>query len=220
MLTRGKRRAVPATTTQKSTAKGASSKRSGLPPSKWARAVQNNAGRSHPSQLERQPFAAQAPVPGTSQASSMSSAAVIPALTKAISNAVIQGLTEAGLISNTSVNSGDGAATTIPIASVQESVADVVEDLTGEGHDNLNPTSLNTLGSLDTRPQQVHKLISVPLASRVSEKIQRKIWANEYVELGSLCVSIPSISMSVFQQTFSSYLTHSLSHHLCQHQFE
>ena len=75
---------------------------------------------------------------------------MIPALTKAISNAVIQGQTEAGLISNTSVNSGDGAATTIPIASVQESVADVVEDLTGEGHDNLNRTSLNTLGSLDT----------------------------------------------------------------------
>ncbi len=194
MLTRGKRRAVPAATTQKSTAKGASSKRSGPPPSKRARTVQNNAGRSHPSQLERQPFAAQAPVPGTSQASPMSSAAVIPALTKAISNAVIQGLTEAGLISNTSVNSGDGAAMTIPIASVQESVADVVEDLTGEGHNNLNPTSLNTLGSLDTnnRPQQVHKLISVPLASRVSEKTQTKIWANEYVELGSLCVSIPS----------------------------
>ena len=174
MLTRGKRRAVPGTTTQKSTAKGASSKRSGPHASKWARTVQNNAGRSHPSQLERQPFAAQAPVPGTSQASSMSSAAVIPALTKAISNAVIQGLTKAGFISNSSVNSGDGAATTIPIVSVQDSVADVVEDLTGEGHDNLNPTSLNTLGSLDTntRPQQVQKLISVPLVSRVSEKIQ------------------------------------------------
>lgn len=116
-------------------------------------------------------------MPGTSQASSMSSAAVIPALTKAISNAVIQGLTEAGIISNTSVNIGDGAATTIAIASVQESVTDVVEDLTGEGHDNLNPTSLNTLGSLATNnwPQQVHKLISVPLVSRVSEKIKAKI---------------------------------------------
>ena len=176
MLTRGKHRAVPGATTQKSTAKGASSKRSGPHASKWARTVQNNAGRSHPSQLERQPFAAQAPVPGTSQASSMSSAAVIPALTKAISNAVIQGLTEAGFISNSSVNSGDGAATTIPIASVQESVADVVEYLTSEDHDNLNPTSLNTLGSLDTnnRPQQVHKLILVPLASRVSEKNSSK----------------------------------------------
>ena len=174
MLTPGKCQAVPGSTTQKSTSKGASSKRSGLPASKRARAVQNNNGRSHPSQLQRQPLAVQAPVPGTSQASSMSSMAVIPALTKAISNAVIQGLTEAGIISNTSVNSGDGAATTIPIASVQESVADVVENLTGEGHDNLNPTSLNTLGSLEAnnRPQQVHELISVPLASRVSEKIQ------------------------------------------------
>ena len=133
-------------------------------------------------------------MPGSSQASSRSSAAVIPALTKAISNAVIQGLTEAGIIGNTIVNSGDGEAMTLPMASVQESVADVVEDLTGEGHDNLTPTSLNTLGSLDTnnRPQQVHRLISVPLASRVSEKIQAKIWANEYVELGSLCVPIPS----------------------------
>ena len=60
---------------------------------------------------------------------------------------------------NTSVNTGDGAATSISNASAQESVADVVEDLTGEGHDNLNPNPLNTLGSLDTnnRPQQVHK---------------------------------------------------------------
>ena len=139
MLTCGKRRAVPGTTTQKSTSKGASSKRSGLPPSKHARTVQNNTGRSHPSQLESQPLAVQAPVPGTSQPSSMSSAAVITALTKAISNAVIQGLTEAGIISN---SSGDRAATTIPIASVQDSVADVVEDLTGEGHDNLNPNPL------------------------------------------------------------------------------
>ena len=176
MLTRGKRQAVPGTTTQKSTTKGASSKRLGPHASKRARTVQNSAGRSHPSQLEHQPFAAQALVPGTSQASYMSSVAVIPALTKAISNAVIQGLTEAGFISNSSVNSGDGAATTIPIASVQESVADVVEDLTGEDHDNLNPTSFNTLGSLDTnnRPQQVHKLILVPLASRVSEKNSSK----------------------------------------------
>ena len=195
MLTRGKRRAVSGTTTQKSTSKGASSKRSGLPASKRARTVQNNTGRSHPSQLEHQPLAVQAPVPGTSQASSISSAAIILALTKAISTAVIQGLTEAGIISNMSVNSGDPAETTIiPIASVQELVADVVEDLTGKGHDNLSPNSLNTLGSLDTnnRPQQVHKSISVPLASRASEKIQAKIWANEYVELGSLCVSIPS----------------------------
>ena len=122
MLTRGKRRAVPSTTTQKSTSKGASSKRSGPPASKRARTVQNNTGRSHPSQLERQPLAVQAPVPGSSQASSMSSAAVIPALTKAISNAVIQGLTEAGIIGSTIVNSGDKEATTLPVASVQESV--------------------------------------------------------------------------------------------------
>ena len=185
---------MPGTTTQKSTSKGASSKHSGPPASKRARTVQNNTGRSHPTQLERQPLAVQTPMPASSQASSMSPAAVIPALMKAISNAVIQGLTKAGIISNTSVNSGDGAATTLPVASVQESVDDVVEDLTGEGHDNLNPTSLNTLGSLDTnnRPQQVHKLISVPLASRVSEKIQAKIWVYDYVELGSLCVSLPS----------------------------
>ena len=134
---RGKRRAAPGTTTQKSTSKGASSKRSGPPASKRARTVQNNTGKSHPSQLERQPLAVQAPVPGSSQASAMSSAAVIPALTKAISNAAIQGLTEAGIISNTIVNSGDREATTLPVASVQESVADVVEDLTGEGDDNL-----------------------------------------------------------------------------------
>ena len=34
-------------------------------------------------------------------------------------------------------------------------------------------------------------MICVPLASRVPEKIQTKIWANEYVELDSQCSSIP-----------------------------
>ena len=92
MLTRGKRRAVPGTTTQKSTLKGARSKRSGPPTSKRARTVQNNTGRFHPSQLDQQPFATQAPVPVTSQASSVFSAAVIPALTKAVSSAVKLGL--------------------------------------------------------------------------------------------------------------------------------
>ena len=187
MLTRGKRRAVPGATTQKSTAKGASSKRLGPHASKWARTVQNNAGRSHPSQLERQPFAAQARAWDISSLLHVFSSCN-SCLDKGYFQCSCPGSDWSWFISNSSVNSGDGAATTIPIASVQESVADVVEYLTSEDHDNLNPTSLNTLGSLDTntRPQQVHKLISVPLASRVSEKIQAKIWANEYVELGTV----------------------------------
>ena len=193
MLTRGKRRGVPSTQSQKTSSKRASSKRSGPSASKRARIVQaiNEPDGSHPSSLERQPLAVQATpssaVLGRSQASPMPTVASIPALSTAISAAVIKGLKDAGVITS---SSGNGAQNSDTIASVQESVADVVEDLTGEGHDILNSNNLDTLDS-NNRPLQVHKLISVPLASRVPEKIQAKIWANEYVELGILCASLP-----------------------------
>ena len=193
MLTRGKRRGVPSTQSQKTSSKRASSKRSGPSNSKRARIVQaiNEPDGYHPSSLERQPLAVQATpssaVLGRSQASPMPTVASIPALSTAISAAVIKGLKDAGVITS---SSGNGAQNSDTIASVQESVADVVEDLTGEGHDILNSNNLDTLDS-NNRPLQVHKLISVPLASRVPEKIQAKIWANEYVELGILCASLP-----------------------------
>ena len=59
----------------------------------------------------------------------------IPALTSAISAAVIKGLTDSGVIS---CSSGNLANTTDANASVQDAVDDVVNDLTGEGHDTSN----------------------------------------------------------------------------------
>lgn len=35
-------------------------------------------------------------------------------------------------------------------------------------------------------PELVHKQMAVPLASRISDKIRSKIWANEYVDFGTL----------------------------------
>ena len=43
----------------------------------------------------------------------------------------------------------------------------------------------------DHRPDKIHTLISVPLSSRVLDKIQSKIWANEYIDLGTLLSSFP-----------------------------
>ncbi|CAH3028460.1 unnamed protein product, partial [Porites evermanni] len=57
-------------------------------------------------------------------------------------------------------------------------------------------------GPYDQRPQVQFTSVSVPLTSRVSSKIKAKIWANEYINFGSLLSDSPqqegkySLSMS------------------------
>ena len=65
-----------------------------------------------------------------------------------------------------------------PSAAVQESVAADVKDSTSEGH-NFQSNN-NFVMSLDANspPVTIHKLISSPLASRVSGKLQPDVWAN------------------------------------------
>ena len=41
------------------------------------------------------------------------------------------------------------------------------------------------VGDIDW-PELVHKPMAVPLASRISDKIQSKTWTNEYVDFGTL----------------------------------
>ena len=149
---------------------------------------------SHPSALARQPVipttsAAPAPAQTTSStASSSATANLLPELTSAISAAVVQSLRSAGLLSTEDTASD-------PAAAVQGSVAAVVQDVTGEGqiansqfaNSVLEPGSLET----DTRPEKIHQLISVPLSSKVPDKTQTKIWANEYIDLGTLLSPLP-----------------------------
>ena len=104
----------------------------------------------------------------------------IPDLTSpdlAVSAAVIKGLSEAGgiLSANTVPTTEQNAD---PSAAVQESVAAVVKDLTSEGH-NFQSNN-NSVMSLDANspPVAILKLISSPLASRVSGKLQSNVWAN------------------------------------------
>lgn len=197
-MTRGKRRrGVPSTQNQKSGAKRQGSKRSTPSAAKRPKTVQaiNEPEVAHPSRLARSPLVAgehssrSAPRSETSQTIPVGQGISIPALTSAISAAVLKGLTNSGGISSSSDNV---AITTDANTSVQDAVDDVVNDLTGEGHDTCKSISslVNTLDN-NNRPQQVHKLIYVNLASRAPEKIQNRIWANEYVDLGVLCVSLP-----------------------------
>ena len=134
-----------------------------------------------PVALQRQPLVADKTAQGKASPP-QPSASVMELTVQAISKAVLKGLTDAGVIAPTSGNSGQNSD---PAASVQESVAAVVQDLTGEGNNVSSNHTISVPDTLETpnRPANVHKLISVPLAGRVPEKIQTKIWANEYVEL-------------------------------------
>ena len=145
----------------------------------------------HPSQLQRVPLS-NAPLPPLQQSAPLKDLAAI------ISGAVMEGLKVAGIISD--VPSDASKADSNQAASVQGSVAAVIHDITGEQTSpsvNQNNTCSNItthnvsfisdppVGAID-RPELVHNQMSVPLGSRISDKLQSKIWANEYVDFGTL----------------------------------
>ena len=140
----------------------------------------------HPSELSRErAISGPSSVSSPAAPSSVVSQDMVSSITSAISSAVLESLKSAGRIPQEPVQTSDPAA-----AAVQESVAKVVQDLTGEGH-TLTSTSITSGPETDHRPDQIHNLISVPLSSRVPDKIQSKIWTNEYIDLGTLLSSLP-----------------------------
>ena len=138
---------------------------------------------AYPSQLERVSLASVQPVQQSTP---------LPDIAGIISGAVIGGLKAAGISTASSQENSNQAA------SVQGSVAAVIQDIKSE----QNSPSVNQNNSYVTtpnisvvcdplvgaiyRPELVHKPMAVPLASRISDKIQSKIWANEYVDFGTL----------------------------------
>ena len=127
----------------------------------------------HPSELSREPAAT----------SSVVSQDMVSIITSADFSAVLESPKSVGIIPQEPVQTSD------PSAAVQGSVAQVVKDLTGEGH-TLTSTSFTSGPETDHRPDKIHTLTSVPLSSRVPGKIQSKIWANEYIDLGTLLASL------------------------------
>ena len=109
---------------------------------------------------------------------------------------MIKDLKAAGIFSDAPTDSSQEDSN--QASSVQGSVAAVIQDITGEqnspsvNQNNRYVTAPNVsvvcdphIGAID-RPGLVHKQMAVPLAFRISDKIQSKIWANEYVDLGTL----------------------------------
>ena len=133
----------------------------------------------HPSELSREPaISRRSSVPSPAAPSSVVSQDMVSSITSAISSAVLESLRSAGVIPQEPVQTSDPAV----------AVAQVVQDLTGEGRA-LTFTSITSGPETDHRPDKIHTLISVPLSSRVPDKIQSKIWANEYIDLGTLLSS-------------------------------
>ena len=142
---------------------------------------------AHPSQLEWVPLASAQPVQQYPP---------LPDVAAIISGAVIKGLKVAGIFLDALVDSSQEDSN--QAATVQGSVAAVIQNITGEQNSpsvNQNTSYVTNpnvsvvcdplVGAID-RPKFVHKPLAVPLASRISDKIQSKIWANEYVDFGTL----------------------------------
>ena len=141
----------------------------------------------HPSQLERVSLTSAQPA---------QQSAPLPDVAGIISGAVIEGLKAAGIFSDAPTASSQENSN--QAASVQGSVAVVIQDITGEQNSrsvNQNNSYVTTpnisvvrdplVGAID-RPELLHKPMAVPLASRISDKIQSYIWVNEYVYFGIL----------------------------------
>lgn len=86
---------------------------------------------------------------------------------------------------------------------VDADVADLTLDMNSQsGTGGVNPINLVNTGLNDPKPQTPFTSVSVALTSRVSPKIKAKIWANEYIDFGTLLSSSPqnegkySLSMS------------------------
>ena len=133
----------------------------------------------HPSQLVTVPIAGNDAAPAPVDIAAI------------VSEAVLGGLPAAGILPQAQMEP-DGSNTT-RAAAVQGSLAAIIQDITGERPPPTNPStistsplSINSIAQSNGRPQLIHQQIAVPLASRVSDKIQSKIWANEYIDLGTL----------------------------------
>ena len=122
--------------------------------------------------------------------------APLPDIAGIISGAVIEGLKAAGIVSD--APTGSSQENSNQATSVQGSVAAVIQDITGEQNSptinqnnsyvaasNISVVCDPLVGAIG-RPELVHKSMAVPLASRISDKIQSKIWVNEYVDFVTL----------------------------------
>jgi len=115
-------------------------------------------------------------------------------ITVIVSGTVVEGLKVARILSDVTAEKEKEDAN--PAASVQGSVAAVIQDIMGEKHPPLldksnsssypSPLVKQPLAEANDRPEIIHHQIAVPLTSRISDKIQYKVLANEYIDLGTL----------------------------------
>ena len=132
--------------------------------------VESNTNLNHPSQLVWLPIASE----GATQAT-----ATLQDIAAIVSGVVVEGLKVAGILSD--VPAEKEKEDSNPAASVQGSVAAVIQDITGEKHpplldksnssSNSSPLVTQPLAEADDCPEIIHHQIAVPLTSRISDKI-------------------------------------------------
>ena len=131
--------------------------------------------------------------------------AITATISAVITQKVKTAFSPAKLTSLLDNNSPTPVVTQAPTELVEQAVDDDVNVITNpqSGIGAVDPIlDLVNTGPYDQRPQVQFTSVSVPLTSRVSSKIKAKIWANEYINFGSLLSDSPqqegkySLSMS------------------------
>ena len=131
--------------------------------------------------------------------------AITATISAVITEAVKTAFPPAKLASLLDNNSPTPVVTQAPTGLLEQAVDDDVNVITNpqSGIGAVDPIlDLVNTGPYDQRPQVQFTSVSVPLTSRVSSKIKAKIWANEYINFGSLLSDSPqhegkySLSMS------------------------
>ena len=112
----------------------------------------------------------------------------VDVLSSTISTIVAQAVQSALSQNNIQATLTSGRSTEQDVAveqAVQRETSAIVTN--NAGTEGLQPIIENS----DPKPTQVFTSLAVSLASRVSAKLKAKIWANEYVDFGSLLFSSP-----------------------------
>ena len=109
-------------------------------------------------------------------------------LTSVISQAISGALQSAGII-----NAGPAPSASEPGTSAQEDT--LVDDATSkEIADLTNTVAAGRLIFPSDKPHETFSSVTFDLESRVSDRLKAKIWANEYVDFGSLLTVTPDES--------------------------
>jgi len=131
------------------------------------------------------------PESATKPSTNIDLGALTATLTAAVTSAVQAAMQSPRLPAGKS-HASESTSTTIDPVSVEEAVSEQLAVITSPTAGTKEPGSSGTSSNLDNSGKLVFSSFALELGGGVSDKIKAKVWADEYVDLGTLLSVTPS----------------------------